>query len=358
MNGGSEAGKSSENANRSGQGSAMEMGRPMEEIHGLHADALPESVLSSPRPLLLRGLVADWPAVQRARRSSAELVSYLGGFYGGKPVSTFLGAPEIKGRFFYNDDLTGFNFHQVDSNLNQVLGKLLEYRNAEQPPALYVGSTAVDGWLPGFRADNDLGLLVIDAIVSIWIGNRSRVAAHFDFPDNLACCVAGSRRFTLFPPAELRNLYVGPLDLTPAGQQISLVDFAEPDFDAHPDFARALESALVAELSPGDAVFIPGMWWHHVEALDTLNVLVNYWMSRTLEFLGSPADALTHAIMTIKELPAEQRQAWREHFSYYVFEAAQHRLDHIPEPARGRLGEIDRRSARGLRAELLNRLNR
>ncbi len=336
----------------------MNIRHRVEECHGLDTDCLPESVLSSTQPLLLRGLVSAWPVVQQARRSNAELVTYLGGYYRGKPVSTFVGAPEIKGRFFYNEDLTGFNFFQADSNLNQVLGKLLEHCDDGQPPAFYIGATAVDGWLPGFRADNDLNLGTANALVSIWLGNRSRVAAHFDFPDNIACCVAGSRRFTLFPPAEIRNLYVGPLDLTPAGQQISLVDFAEPDFDTYPKFAEALESALVAELAPGDAIFIPGMWWHHVEALDAVNVLVNYWLSPTPDFMGSPADALTHAIMAIKDLSKEQRQAWLEHFKYYVFAGGEHRLGHIPEPARGRLGDIDERTARSLRAELLNRLNK
>ena len=402
----------------------------IEEVHGLLANALPEAVLASTKPLVLRGLVSGWPAVQCARRSSEDLVSYLGSFYQGKPVSTFVGAPEINGRFFYNDDLSGFNFHQVDSDLNQVLAKLVEVRETSRPPSLYIGSTAVDGWLPGFRTQNDIEVhagsdigtqtgsiigthtdddmgtrtgseidrrtggsietensSVIDrrassnvenhtnramdrrdggdigahmskALVSIWIGNRSRVAAHFDFPDNLACCVAGSRRFTLFPPDALPNLYVGPLDLTPAGQQISLVDFAAPDFDAHPKFATALQSAQVAELAAGDALFIPGMWWHHVEALDTLNVLVNYWMTRTPDFLGSPADALTHAIMAIKNLSAEQRQAWLEQFNYYVFDDEPNRFDHIPETAKGRLGDVNERTARGLRAELLNRLNR
>lgn len=316
---------------------------------------LPEGMLESSEPVVLRGLASAWPATQKALKSDADVAEYLRGFYAGQPVSAFVGAPEIDGRFFYNDDLSGFNFFQVDSDLRQVLDKLLSHAGDTEAPAFYVGSTAVDGWLPGFREENDLALAGKDPMVSIWLGNRSRVSAHFDFPNNIACVVAGHRRFTLFPPEQIENLYVGPMDLTPAGQQISLVDFAAPDFQRFPKFEQALAHAQVAELGPGDALFIPGMWWHHVEALDAMNVLVNYWWSTSPEFLGSPADALTHALLSIKSLPPAQRDAWRALFDYYVFEGES--PDHIPNDARGRLGEIDERAARRLRAELLNRLN-
>jgi ribosomal protein L16 Arg81 hydroxylase len=244
----------------------------------------------------------------------------------------------------------------LEARLDDILDKLLEYESSETQPTFYVGSTGVDTWLPGFRENNDIGLHAYKPLTSIWIGNRSRVAAHFDYPDNIACCVLGRRRFTLFPPDQLKNLYIGPMDLTPAGQQISLVDFEQPDLDRFPKFAEAVAAAAVADLEPGDALFLPGMWWHHVEAMDTLNVLVNYWWNPAPDNLGSAADALTHALMAIKDLSPEQRAAWRELFDYYVFDQPAHGLDHIPEQARGRLGTIDATTARRLRAELLNKL--
>ena len=294
--------------------------------------------------------------VRRAKQGAHEALADIRGYYRDKPVSLFLGAPEIKGRFFYNEDLTGFNFIQMDANLNDVFKKLVEYEHEKEPPTFYVGSTAVDSWLPGFRAQNDINLGEYNPLTSIWIGNRSRVAAHFDFPNNIACCAVGRRRFTLFPPEQLANLYIGPLDLTPAGQQISLVDFSRPDLQQHPKFAEALAAAQVVELGPGDALFLPGMWWHHVEALDPINVLVNYWWSTEPAYLGSAADALTHAMLAVKELPGAQRRAWQNLFNHYVFDPPRDPVDHIPEEARGRLGKIDEKTARRLRAELLNRL--
>ena len=76
----------------------------------------------------------------------------------------------------------------------------------------------------GSTADNRLELLPPElARPRIWLGNRSEVSAHFDLSDNIACVVAGRRRFTLFPPDQVANLYVGPLDHTMAGQPASMV---------------------------------------------------------------------------------------------------------------------------------------
>jgi len=94
-------------------------------------------------------------------------------------------------------------------------------------------------------------------IESIWLGNRTCIAPHFDNTENLACVVGGRRRFTMFPPEQIRNLYVGPLDLTPAGQPISLVDVRNPDLSRFPRFAEALAAAEVAELAPGDCRLHP-----------------------------------------------------------------------------------------------------
>ena len=53
---------------------------------------------------------------------------------------------------------------------------------------------------------------------------------------------------------------------TIAGQPISMVDLDDPDFERFPKFREALRHALVAELEPGDAIYIPALWWHGVQA--------------------------------------------------------------------------------------------
>lgn len=327
-----------------------------EAMRELPAQALSDAVLSGTEPVILRGLAAHWPAVRAARDGQAD--AYLRRFYRDATVNAMLGAPDIDGRFFYNDDLSGFNFAPVRVRLDAVLDELRGHAADVRPPAIYVGSTTIDTCLPGFRAENDVDLGGRDALASIWIGNRTRIAAHYDLPDNLACVVAGRRRFTLFPPDQLPNLYIGPLDFTPAGQAISLVDFAKPDLDRFPRFATAMRHALVADLEPGDALFIPSMWWHHVEALDSFNILVNYWWRQSPDFMDTPMNALMLALMCVRDLPPAQRTAWEGLFRHFVFDADEATSAHIPPAARRVLAPLDADGARALRAQLLKRMNR
>jgi hypothetical protein len=328
------------------------------EVAGVDAGALPDEVLESTEPLVLRGLAASWPMVRAALDSPASATTYLRRFCKDATVVVMSGDPAIGGRFFYNDDLSGFNFKMYRTRLDGVLGELARLAGDASPPSMYVGSTSIDTAVPGFRGENDFNFGARTPVVSIWIGNRTRIAAHHDLPDNLACVVAGHRRFTLFPPEQIANLYVGPLEFTPAGQPISLVDFANPDFKRFPKFKEALGAARVAELGPGDAIFIPSMWWHHIESLDEINVLVNYWWRRTPAYMDSPMGALMLALMTVRDLPPAQRTAWENLFRHYVFQAGDETAGHIPERARRSLGPLDANLARELRANVLARFNR
>ncbi len=328
------------------------------EVHGWSPASIGDQLGTPTEPLVMRGLVNSWPVVEAATASTTAAVEYLRQFYSGDPLTAFVGPAEIRGRVGYNADLSGFNFDRQSLSLDQVLEPIQRHAGQPNPPAVYVGSTLLNRWFPGFRDANDLILGERDQLASIWIGNRIKVSAHFDVADNIACCVAGRRRFTLFPPDQLDNLYVGPWDFTPAGQPISLVDFDQPDFSRFPKFRQALKSARVVTLEPGDALYLPSMWWHHVEGLDDLNVLVNYWWRDTPGYMGAPLNVLKHALLALRGLPDPQRLAWQQIFETYVFAPSDDAVAHIPEPSRGILGSIDPAMARQLRADLLNQLNR
>ena len=316
-------------------------------------DDIPEEVLKSDVPLLLKGLVADWPAVKACSDSLQNAARYLSQFATNDLVTVYV-SNENNGRFFYNEDCTEFNFRAGTAPLAQVMVKLNE-NPGDTGESIYVGSTNVDHWFPGFRKENDLDL-PSDGLVSIWIGNKTRISAHYDYPDNIACVVAGERRFTLFPPEQIDNLYIGPVDRTPSGQAISLVDFANPDFDKHPRFEEALKHALVCDMQPGDAIFLPSMWWHHVEAFSPFNILVNYWWVSSSVHMNSPRTALLHGMLAMRDLPERQRAAWKKMFDYYVFDADEKVYEHIPEAGRGCLAPLDEASAKALEEEVIKRL--
>ncbi len=308
--------------------------------------------------MILRGIASRWPLVQEARESAQHADRYLRQFYEGATVHAFISESDIGGRIFYTDDLADHNFKRISTQMDWVLEKLREYRETGSGTTLYMGSAPIDLCLPGFSAENSLPHEGVDATVRIWIGNKTTVAAHYDAMDNIACVCAGRRRFTLFPPDQLENLYVGPIDFTPAGQSVSLVDLDDPDPDRFPRFKTALEHAQSAVLEPGDGIFVPSMWWHHVQGLDDFNVLVNHWWRQCPAFMGAPNDALLHAILNIRDLPESQRAAWRDAFDFYVFDAKEENVSHIPEEKRGAVGALDASTARRIRATLRNKLNR
>lgn len=274
------------------------------------------------QPVVIRGLVGHWPSVQKAQQGDDTWLDYLTGFsHRSQPVTVYRNAPEAQGRIFYNEASTGFNFQAARKPMQEVCEVLKHTTLNPDESTYYIGSTVLDTFFPGFRDENDLPtqLADFDPLVSLWLGTKSRIAAHYDFPQNLACCISGKRRFTLFPPEMVHHLYAGPADFTPAGQPISLVDFYQPDLVKFPKFKHAMNNAVVAELAPGDALFLPSMWWHHVEGLGRINGLVNYWWRNTPSYMGTPRDVLTHALMSLKSLPDAQKNAWKALFEYYVF---------------------------------------
>ncbi|GLP97635.1 cupin-like domain-containing protein [Paraferrimonas sedimenticola] len=331
---------------------------PIQELEGLSRSGLTDELLTRDTPWVARGLMADWPMVKAGQQGARHAREYLLQFYQGITVGTFSADAKYQGRYFYNEAMDNVNFERAPAKLDQVFTRLQQLEAESDPSSLYVGSTTIDNCLPGFRQHNDVDLGERDALATIWMGNRSTIAAHYDLPDNLACVVAGRRRFTLFPPEQLENLYVGPLDFTPAGQSISLVDFDNPDFERFPKFREALANAQTVELEPGDAVFIPAMWWHHVKASTVFNVLINYWWRQSPAFMSAPHNALQHALMDIRALPKAQRKAWKAFFDYYIFEADESTHAHIPHEALASLGELDAHKAMRLRALLLNKLKR
>ncbi|MDF7776809.1 cupin-like domain-containing protein [Sphingomonas sp. AOB5] len=310
---------------------------PVREISGIDATTFHE-VVAGYAPVVLRGAARDWPIVA-ASATAQSACDYLLGFDEGAAAEAFVGPAEINGRFFYAADMKGFNFERRKGSFADLLRYLLSLQGSERPPAVYAGALETSQCLPGFAEANPMPLVDgLGATPRIWVGNASTVSTHFDASDNVAVVAAGRRRFTLFPPDQVHNLYVGPLDHNMAGQPASMVALNDPDFERYPRFREALAAAQVAELEPGDAIFIPALWWHQVDALSGFNVLVNYWWADSPD-MAARFDAVVHGVLAISHLPEPRREAWRAMFDTFVFRKHGHPAEHLAEQDRRVLGE-------------------
>jgi hypothetical protein len=331
------------------------------EFSALDAATIRRDVLPDKRPAILRGFVNEWPAVKQGRDCAAALVRYLLRFDSGKSVDALMAAPEIDGQIFYNEEMTGFNFLRNRLPLAAVAEQALRYAEFPKSPAVAAQSALIRDCLPGFAEENRLSIVDDNVLPRIWLGNRITTPTHVDEWNNIGCVVAGRRRFTLFPPDQIANLYIGPLDFAPTGAPMSLVSLRHPDFARFPKFREALANAHVAELAAGDAIFIPALWWHHVESLESFNVLVNYWWHDRVgdgALADSAFEALLHAILSIRALPPATRRAWGAFFEQYVFGETAGVLEHISPGRRGILGELSAEQLAALRAHLAKRLSR
>jgi hypothetical protein len=331
------------------------------EYAGCDDETIRREIIPRCRPAVLKGLVKDWPAVQHGSRSAQACAGYLRQFDNGRPVDAIMTPPEALGRIFYNDDMSGFNFVRNRLPVSAVLEQVLRYSVFPKPPAVAVQSALIADCLPGFAAENRLSVLDESIPPRIWIGNAITTPAHFDEWNNIGCVVSGRRRFTLFPPEQIANLYIGPLDYAPTGAPMSLVSLRNPDFERFPRFRQALDAAQSAELEPGDALFIPPVWWHHVESLERFNILVNYWWQGSTAadvHSDSALECLMHCLLNLRQLAPETRAAWAAIFSYYIFDADSGVTDHIPEHKRGVLGALSPELTRRIRAQLVSKLQR
>lgn len=301
-------------------------------------DLFRNQVMQTGRPVLMPGAARDWPLL--AQRGAETVVAEFLRFDAKREAELFRGSRETGARYYYDSTLSGFNFTRETVPAGDGLRHILERADNADGETLYMGSLPVDRYFPGAQALTPLAFVPPTVQPRIWAGHASSVACHYDRLDNVACVAAGHRRFTLYPPEAIANLYVGPVDHTMAGQPVGLaVDSAigDPRF---PRFETIRDTALVAELAPGDAIYIPKLWWHKVEALDPVNLLINFWWDGFSSGPDQPYAAMLMAMIAIAERPDAERAAWRALFEHYVFRPDGHPLAFLLEQQHGILGPL------------------
>lgn len=280
-------------------------------------------------PIVFRGGAAHWNSVSVAREGDAAIMAYLGARDTGAPVYAIVGQPDIQGRFGFAADLRRLNHKAAQVTLTSVL--------EQYPAALHSGhaiaiqAAPVRELLRNWDQENPLNYPPSTAAPTLWLSNKAVVATHADSFDNIACVAAGQRRFTLFPPEAIGALSLGPLVGAPGGVPVSTLDYTQPRKSWDSKLESALKSAVCATLGPGDIIFIPALWWHGVEALGSLNLLVNFWWGDEPTDGMSPYDAMSHAMLAISRLPVQKRRRWKHYFDHLVFRLEREPSDHLPE---------------------------
>jgi len=321
-------------------------------VTGVTPEIFVTDILSRARPVLMKGLVAHWPVVAHAQAGPDRIAGYLKSLDNGVPTTVLEAPHRVNGRFAYGADMHDFNFNKRHKTVSAGIDQLLSLIDHPAPPAVYIQSTPTPEHLPRFGADNPNPILPPGIAPRIWISNGTRAQTHNDNDHNIACVAAGRRRFTLFPPEQLVNLYIGPMDHTPSGRAISLADIEAPDFERFPRLAEALQTAEVADMEPGDALYIPKYWWHHVQSLTPFNVLINYWWGNSASTSDNPMAPFMAALIALKGLPPQDRSYWKTMFDHYIFQVNGDPVAHIPHAHQGGLGPLTPKT----HAELLKAL--
>ncbi|SEK98699.1 Cupin-like domain-containing protein [Pseudoxanthomonas sp. GM95] len=311
-------------------------------------------------PLVLRGLCAHWPLVQAAGTSDTAFAQALAAQDNGTPVDTLLMPPEAQGVVGYNAALDGFNYQHFKVSVTDVLKRLAQYSRVEHAPVHGVAlqSAPIAACLPGLLETHGIAGLPAQIQPRLWLGNQVTTPAHFDAFHNIAVVACGRRRFTVFPPEQVSNLYIGPLDFAPTGAAISLARLDDVDDPRFPRLKDAMAHAFIADLAPGDALYLPPLWWHHVTSLAKLNALVNYWWQPPMADGQAPSPgivALLHARLAFAGLAPAERAAWRALLEHYVF-AEEDPGAHIPDARRGVLGALDAEALAALKQRIARSL--
>lgn len=308
-----------------------------------------QRLMAAEKPAVIKGLFDHWPALAEGLVSPARLNAYLRRMDQGAQATVMEAPFSSGGRYVYAPDMREFNFTKRQRSITETLDQIERNLTIENAPFLAIQMLPLSSHMPGFVADNPLPLMPPQITSRLWVGGPLKTQTHNDRDHNLACVIAGRRRFLLFPPEQVNNLYIGPLDNPPP---LSLVDPEQPDDERFPKFREAMRAAVVAHLGPGDALFMPKYWWHHVTSLDPYNAMVNYWWGDFATGLERTNDAFLTALLAFGHLPPGERAYWKAMFDAYVFKTAGNATGHIPAALKGVLGPMSEPVRERLKAEL------
>ncbi|MDQ3742110.1 MAG: cupin-like domain-containing protein [Actinomycetota bacterium] len=205
------------------------------------------------RPVILTGLMDGWPALRK------WTLGHLREAYGDRTVNVQVDRrDDPPWDVFLKDKMRAMPFAEY---LDMV-------EAAGETNAFYM--TAADRllWQPGLRSVLDdivvfPGFLDPERLpgkVALWFGPAGTVSPlHRDEINVFLCQVTGRKRVRLITSKQVHRLYN-------RRSFFSEVDLERPDLERFPRFDGLRQHDVT--IGPGEVLFIPVGWWHHVRALD------------------------------------------------------------------------------------------
>lgn len=142
---------------------------------------------------------------------------------------------------------------------------------------LYLHQLPIKRFLPGLF-EKLMALKIMpwlkDIDANLWVSPAGcSTVLHFDSSDNIILQLEGSKTVTLFDPYQSSSMYPHSGDSRiPHVSRLSF--YTEPDQTQFPLFKEAKLS--IAEVNPGDMLFIPAFWWHYIVTKKN-SVSINFW---------------------------------------------------------------------------------
>lgn len=236
------------------------------EIRTLRRAELRDDILTVDQPVLITDGIVDWPAV---KRWSPEVLAGLA------PRGMVTMSVSFKGSFRFKPDGSLYD------SANQLVVPQIPFSKAAETiidnqgsgAKYYINQQDVLKKLPELLSDLNCWWPTEAVKTNLWFGSAGVISPlHYDPSSNLFGQIHGSKRFSIFAPDEADHLYPYPPDC--AMSHLSNVDVEKPDLHKYPKFALAQK--YVVEVSPGQMLFLPPFWWHHVESL-SISISVNQW---------------------------------------------------------------------------------
>nr|XP_023022398.1 lysine-specific demethylase 8-like [Leptinotarsa decemlineata] len=176
-------------------------------------------------------------------------------------------------------------FHYVDENWSQKLMTMREFIKQH-----YLSDNYKIGYLAQHNLFEQITELKEDILIpeycclsldyenseepdiNAWLGPMGTVSPlHHDPKNNILAQIYGYKQIILFSPKDSPFLYPHEDKLLNNTAQVNPL---QPDLEKYPKFSKAKMYKCL--LGPGEMLFIPVKWWHHVSALEK-SFSVSFW---------------------------------------------------------------------------------